>query len=104
MLLLLAPFAPHISEELWHSTGGVGLVSLAPWPKVDPALLKEDLVALAVQVNGKKRGLLSVAADLAESEALTPAPEIDTVKNAIGDATIRKVIYVQGKILNIIAK
>ncbi len=104
LLLLLAPFAPHISEELWHATGAKGLVSLAPWPEVDPSLLKEDLVSLAVQVNGKKRGLLSVAADLPESEALTLAQEIDTVKNAIGDATLRKVIYVQGKILNIIAK
>jgi leucyl-tRNA synthetase len=104
LVLMLAPFAPHLCEEIWQRLGQQGLVSLAPWPEIDPSLLKEDSISLAVQVNGKKRGLVEISPSAEESEALELAQQLEPVKNAIGDASIRKVIYVQGKILNIIAK
>ena len=104
LVLLLAPFAPHMCEEIWSSMGKEGFVSLAPWPSFDEKLIEEDSVSIAVQVNGKKRGVIDVTGDTDQDQALSSAQEIEAVKNAIGDATVRKVIYVPGKILNIIAK
>ncbi len=104
LILLLAPFAPHLSEEIWAAMGEKGFVSLAPWPEFDPRLTREDSVAIAVQVNGKKRGVIDVSKETSQDEAMAQAQQIEAVKNAIGDATIHKVIYVPSKILNVIAK
>ena len=104
LVLMLAPFAPHLCEEVWSVMGEKGFVSLSAWPEFDEALIGEDTVSIAVQVNGKKRGVIEVAQETAQDEAMAMANEIEAVKNAIGEAQIRKVIYVAGKILNIIAK
>lgn len=104
LTLMLAPFAPHMCEEIWSVMGERGFVSLAPWPQFDETLIDEDTVSIAVQVNGKKRGLINVSKETSQDEAMAFAQDIEAVKNAIGDANIRKVIYVSGKILNIIAK
>lgn len=84
--------------------GEKGFVSLAPWPEINEQFLVEDVVALAVQVNGKKRGIIETAKDASQDQALSLAKAIPTVTNAIGEGEIKKVIYVPGKILNLIVK
>ena len=104
LILLLTPFAPHMCEEIWSIMGKEGFVSLAPWPEVDKKYLTEDSVSIAVQVNGKKRGLIEVSKDTTQDQAMDTAQAIDTVKNALDEKDIKKIIYVPAKILNIIAK
>lgn len=104
LIQILAPIAPHVSEELWEKLGQKGLVSLAPWPKYDPALCVDDEITMAVQVNGKTRGTIQVSALTSEEEALKMAQEINTVKLQLEGNKIVKTIYKAGKILNIIAK
>jgi leucyl-tRNA synthetase len=101
---LLMPIAPHFSEEIWNSLGGQGLVSIAPWPKFDPALTVDDTVEMGVQVNGKSRGSIQIAVTASENEAVNLARAVSTVANAIGTMAITKVIYKPGKILNLIVK
>jgi leucyl-tRNA synthetase len=105
-LQLLAPFAPHLAEELWarlHSTFGQRATSLpyAPWPKFDPALLVESEIEIPLQVNGKLRDVIKVplAATNAELEAL--ALQNEKVKPFIDGKTIKKVIVVPKKLVNI---
>lgn len=99
---LLMPFAPHLAEELWEKLGQKGLVSTAPWPKFDPALVKDDVVEMGVQVNGKVRGAIQIGLNATEEEALELAQQVMTVKNAFAGKKITKVIYKPGRILNII--
>lgn len=101
---LLAPLAPHLAEELWQRLGGQGLVALAAWPKYDPALAKDDVVSMGVQVNGKTRGTIEIALTASEDDALALANGQNGVKNAIDGKTVAKVIYKPGKILNIIVQ
>lgn len=101
---LLMPFGPHLAEEIWQAVGGQGLVSLAPWPKYDPDKCKDDVIEMAVQVNGKTRGTVRIAPDAAESVALAEALKITAVQNAMGGNSPGKVIYKAGKILNLIVK
>lgn len=101
---LLAPLAPHLAEELWQRLGGQGFVSLHPWPEYHAQLVKDDVLTLAVQVNGKTRGTIQVAGDAAEQEAMALALALTPVKNAIDGKSVAKVIYKPGKILNLIAK
>ncbi len=101
---LLAPLAPHLSEELWERLGGKGLVAVAPWPTFDPALVQDDTVTIGVQVLGKTRGDIKIGVNASEEEALAAAHEVKAVKNALDGKTVAKVIYKPGKILNIIVK
>lgn len=100
----LAPFAPHLAEEMWEKMGQKPFVSLATWPAFDPKLIADETVTMAVQVNGKTRGTVQLAPDAAEAAALQAAMELQTVKNALGGNAPLKVIYKPGKILNLIAK
>ena len=104
LTLCLAPFAPHVCEEIWVIMNEPGLCSNAPWPVVDTKLLTEDQLSMAVQVNGKKRGLIDISKDTPEDEALALAKNIPAVQNVLEGKEIRKVIYVPGRILNLIAK
>lgn len=101
---LLMPFAPHLAEELWEGLGGEGLVSLGPWPQYDPALVKEEKVTLAVQVNGKMRGTLNIPVDATEDFVLQEAKELKRVQQAIGQQSIFKTIYKPGKVFSILVK
>lgn len=101
---LLAPFAPHLAEELWEKMEGQGLCSLAPWPKYDNNLCFDDTVTIGVQVNGKMRGTIEVGVDASEEEALKAAFELATVTAATEGKSPSKVIYKAGKILNLIVK
>jgi leucyl-tRNA synthetase len=100
---LLMPFAPHLSEELWHRMGEQGLVSLAPWPKFNPDLCKDDTITMGVQVNGKMRGTVEIAVDESEANAVAMAMKLPTVQNAMQGMSLKKIIYKPGKILNLIA-
>jgi leucyl-tRNA synthetase len=104
MVLLLNPFTPHASHALWQALGHPeSLVEDVPWPKADPAALVRDSVTLAVQVNGKLRGTLDAAPDAPRSELEAAARALPGVVAAVGDKTVRKVIVVPGKIVNIVA-
>jgi len=101
---LLAPLAPHISEELWQRLGGEGFVALAPWPAYDAKLATDDVISMGVQVNGKTRGTIEISPSAGEDDALALAKAQNAVKNAIEGKKIAKVIYKAGKILNIIVQ
>lgn len=99
---LLAPFAPHMAEELWEQCGGKGSVHLSEWPKYDQSLLVQDVANVVVQVNGRVRANLSVAADATEPEVLAAAKSHEHVQKFIGQAQIKRVIYVPGRIINLV--
>ncbi|MNJ93324.1 Leucine--tRNA ligase [compost metagenome] len=104
LIQILAPFAPHMAEELWEKMGAEGLCSLAPWPNYDSTLVADDTVTIGVQVNGKMRGTIEIGVTASEEEALTAAKQVAGVASALGDKTPDKVIYKAGKILNLIVK
>ncbi|KND51932.1 MAG: leucyl-tRNA synthetase [Parcubacteria bacterium C7867-001] len=99
---LLAPFAPHLTEQLWEAVGQAGSVHEALWPAADPSLLTEDTVTVVVQVAGKKRGEVMLAPTASEEEALKAAQSIPTVAELLAQGTPKRVVYVSGKILNIV--
>ena len=99
--VLLAPFAPHIGEEIWQQLGGTGSVFHTQWPECDEEAMKDDEIQIGVQVNGKARGVVTIPADASRDVALAAA------KEAVADkitGTIVKEIYVPGKIINIVCK
>jgi len=103
MVLLLNPFTPHTSHALWQVLGhGETLIEDVPWPKADPAALVRDSVTLAVQVNGKLRGTLEAAPDAPREQLEAAARALPGVLAAIGDQSVRKVIVVPRKIVNIV--
>ncbi|MGB8329243.1 MAG: leucine--tRNA ligase [Polyangiales bacterium] len=99
---LLHPFAPHLGEELWEMLGHSPSIQFAPWPTYDPALCEEDEVEVAVQVNGKVRGRITLSKAATETQALTAARGVPTVAAQLEGQTVRKTIWVPGKILNLI--
>ena len=104
LITLLSPFAPHIAEELWEIQGFEGIASTAVWPGYDEAKTLDDEKEIAVQVNGKLRGTVTVPADCEESVALEAALAEPKVKKFTDGANIVKTIYVKNKLVNIIAK
>ncbi|MBI1391432.1 MAG: leucine--tRNA ligase [Alphaproteobacteria bacterium] len=102
LVRLIAPFIPHLAEECWESLGGDGFVCDAPWPEAEPTLLKRDLVTLPVQVNGKRRGEVNVAANAAPADIEAAALALDDVKRFTDGLTIRKVVVVPGRIVNVV--
>jgi leucyl-tRNA synthetase len=110
-LILLAPFAPHIAEELWeklniqHSTSNTQhpiSLSYAPWPTFDPALLVEDTLEIPVQVNGKLRVVIKVPANATQADLETAAKNSAEVKPFTDGKTIKKIIVVPKKLVNIV--
>ncbi len=100
---IASPFAPHIAEEAWSRLGGEGLVATAKWPAPDPALLVSDTMTLPVQVNGKKRGEITLPANADAAAAEAAARADPAVKPHLDGLTVRKVIVVPGRIVNIVA-
>jgi leucyl-tRNA synthetase len=99
---LLAPITPHICEVLWEKLGGEGPVCSAPWPEVDEAAREKMQVTLAVQVNGKLRGTLELEPGALQDAALEQAMALENVRRHIGDKTVRKVIHIPDRLLNIV--
>jgi leucyl-tRNA synthetase len=100
LVLLLAPLAPHMAEELWSRLGHTETVTYAPYPEADPAWLVDDTVELPVQVNGKVRGRITVAAD-AGQDAVEAAARA-AVAAQLDGATVRKVIVVPGRMVSFV--
>jgi leucyl-tRNA synthetase len=101
-LQLLAPVAPHIAEELWATLGLKGSVHTEKWPSYDSAKLLTDSVVVAIQVNGKVRGELSVSRALSQKEVETQARALPTVLKWIGDSEVKKTIYVKDRLVNFV--
>jgi leucyl-tRNA synthetase len=102
ILLMIAPLAPHIAEELWSRTGRPYSIHQQSWPAWDEALAREDAITLIVQVNGKVRDRITVPADIAEAEARALALASEQVQRYLGGKQPRQVIYVPGKLVNIV--
>jgi leucyl-tRNA synthetase len=103
LLLLVAPGAPHLAEEAWAARGETGMIADALWPSFDPALLIDDEVTIAVQVNGKLRETMTVARGLPKEEAEARALALPKVRSQLGDGSPRKVIVVPDRLVNIVA-
>jgi leucyl-tRNA synthetase len=104
LILLLAPLAPHLSEELWARTGGEGSVHLQSWPEYDEALTVAESLELAVQVNGKLRDRITVPVDMPEEQVKETALGNEKVQASLDGKTIVKVVVVAGKLVNIVVK
>jgi leucyl-tRNA synthetase len=100
---LISPMLPHLAEEGWAAIGGTGLISTQPWPDHDPALLLDDQVTIAIQVNGKLRDTLTVARDLDKAGLEEAALASDKIIRTLDGATPKKVIVVPGRLVNIVA-
>ena len=104
LALLLAPFAPHLGEELWSVLGHDNTLTYEPWPTFDEARLVESSMTIAVQVLGKMRGTIDVPADASKDAVLAAAKELERVATQIEGKSIVKEIYVPGKIVNLIVR
>ncbi len=103
--MLLNPFAPHVTEEVWSETKlGEGMVTEQIWPKYDESKCKDDVIEIVVQVNGKVRTRLSVAADIQKDDAIALAKAEDRIAAEINGKNVVKEIYVPGKLVNIVVK
>jgi leucyl-tRNA synthetase len=103
LVKLVSPMAPHLAEESWAALGGEGLVAMAAWPTFNTAMLVDDQVTLAVQVNGKLRDTLTVARGLGREEAEALALASDKVRRQLDGSVPRKVIVVPDRLVNIVA-
>ncbi|MGM0564364.1 MAG: leucine--tRNA ligase [Pseudomonadota bacterium] len=103
MVRMLSPLMPHMAQELWQQMGHSGWIVDAAWPAVDDSALVQDSIELVVQVNGKLRGKLEIAADASRETCEAEALALDNVQKFIVDQTVRKVIVVPGKLVNIVA-
>ncbi|KAJ1434343.1 leucine--tRNA ligase [Ochromonadaceae sp. CCMP2298] len=102
LVLLLSPFAPHVAEECWQMLGHKKSLAYAAWPTYDEELCVDSVVTVAIQVNGKFRGKLDVAPDTSEEKVLAAALEQPSVAKFTEEKEIKKLIFVPGKILNIV--
>lgn len=103
--MLLNPFAPHVTEEVWSEMKlGEGMVTEQPWPKYDESKCKDDVIEIVVQVNGKVRARLCVAADIQKDDAIALAKAEDRIAAEINGKNVVKEIYVPGKLVNIVVK
>jgi len=102
LLLMLAPLAPHLAEELWHRVGNTGSLAHGPFPEADPQYLVEDTVEMPVQVNGKVRGHITVAVDADKATLEAAALADEKVQAFLAGATPKKVIVVPGKLVNLV--
>jgi leucyl-tRNA synthetase len=104
LLKLLAPYAPFITEELWERIEGAGVASIhtQPWPKFDPSALVSETVTLVVQVNGRLRDRVTVASDATEEQIRAAAEAAPNARRAVGEASVRQVVIVPGRLVNIV--
>ncbi|MDD5326346.1 MAG: leucine--tRNA ligase [Phycisphaerae bacterium] len=101
-IMVLAPFAPHIAEELWERLGHTDTLAYQPWPEYDKELIKEREIELAIQVNGKIKDKIVVAADADEEQIKQKALACENVKKALGGKEPRKIIIIKSRLVNIV--
>ena len=104
LCLLLCPFAPHLCEEIYEKLGGKGFCSLAPWPTYDEAKTVSATVEIAVQINGKLRGVVAMPAEVSREDAVALAKADERVAAGLAGKTIVKEIVVPGKIVNLVVR
>ena len=104
LVLMLAPFTPHLSEELWEALGHNDGTVAAGWPSFDPAAAQAEQIVIPVQVNGRVRGRLTVSADISEQELQESALQDESVKAHTVGKEIKRVIVVVGKLVNVVAR
>jgi leucyl-tRNA synthetase len=102
LMLLIAPFAPHFAEELWESLGNKESIANAPWPKYDPEAIVASELTVVVQVNGKVRSKLTLPAGASDKDIESAALEDPKVKEFTNGKTPKKVIVIQGKLINVV--
>jgi leucyl-tRNA synthetase len=102
LLQLLAPFAPHITEELWAQLGHTDSIHTSMWPTYDEQYLMSDTMTIAIQVNGKVRAEIEVPSDAAEADVVQTAQKDEKVANYLGGKAIKKTIYVPGKLISFV--
>jgi leucyl-tRNA synthetase len=93
---------PHLAEEIWQMQGGDGLIAQASWPQADPAMLVDESVTLPIQINGKRRGEITVPTDMDKAEVEKLALASDAVQRALDGAQPKKIIVVPGRIVNVV--
>ncbi len=101
-LILLAPFAPHFSEELWEMTGHPDSIFKESWPEYDSSLAESDTVGMAIQINGKLRGTLRISKKSSREEVVKKAKALPAIEKRLKDKNIKKTIFVPGKIINFV--
>ena len=104
LILMLAPFTPHLSEELWEAMGHAGGVDAAGWPEFDPDIARAEEIELPVQVNGKVRARLSVPLDTSEAEVRRLALDDRHVQARTSGQEVARVIVVPGRLVNVVTR
>jgi len=102
IIQLFAPMMPHLAEECWSTMGNSGLVSNAPWPKADQALLVVTTITIPVQINGKRRAQLEINPDMPEDEIISAVMQLDVLRNALNGKEPKRIIVVPKRIVNIV--
>jgi leucyl-tRNA synthetase len=102
LIRMLAPFAPHLAEELWQRQGGEGLVVFQPWPEPDPSVLRRSSVTIVVQVDGRVRDRIEMPAGIDQAEAQRRALLGPNVKRAVGDRSVRRSVFVSDRLINLV--
>ena len=104
LLALLSPFAPHMADELWQQQGFEGYCSVTAWPQYDEAKCRDSEVEMAIQINGKLRSTMKIAADSADEDVIAAAQQDEKVIRALESGAVRKTIVVKNKLINLIIK
>ncbi|HEU5103678.1 MAG TPA: class I tRNA ligase family protein [Roseiflexaceae bacterium] len=102
LLLLLAPFAPHIAEELWERIGQPYSIHQQPWPAADAALLVREIETVAIQINGRTRATIDLPPGTAQAEAVAAARQVETIERFLKGSAIQRAVYVPGRIINLV--
>ncbi len=103
-IILLNPFAPHLTEEMWQHLGGHGILSIASWPEYDEIKTIDKTIEIAIQINGKLRGTLFIPFNMPQDDVLTAVKAEENIKGFISNKTIIKEIYIINKLVNIVVK
>jgi leucyl-tRNA synthetase len=101
-VLLLSPLAPHIAEELWQVLGHSGSLAYAPWPEFDETFTREDTIEMPIQINGRIRGRIIIPISASEEELNKAALSDPKVQKYLEGKTVRKIIFVPKKLINIV--
>ena len=102
LIIMIAPMVPHLAEECWAELGHDSMVANQDWPNVLESLLVDDEITLPIQINGKKRGKLTIAKDASKEEVEKQALQVDEIQRFIDGKPVKKIIVVPGRIINVV--